>query len=121
MKFQDYRELPEREKTVLIAQSVMGWDVTKHFAWDGDESGWWNDLTQEHFNPVSKIGAAWQVVEKMRAEDFWADLVQINKTEFCAIFYNLDDSYEAIFDIGREPEAICEAALLALGAVEVEA
>lgn len=116
---------PGRELDALVAEKVMGWAKTNLKDWDQafkDEFGFlWAEPGHGYFKGFhtlphysTDIKAAWEVVEKMGTrfihlspalEGGWSCAIQYNEARFP--FVNL---------IGKTaPEAICRAALKAVG------
>jgi hypothetical protein len=102
----NWAEMTPRQRDALVAEKVMGWAKIEYS--DGTVGFWWK---VPHY--TTDIAAAWAVVEKMRE---------------CGINYsvhNYGDGHECVFDkemvvfervsSSSAPEAICLAALRALG------
>ena len=84
---------------------------------DGPNRCWW-------FRPDEEIADAWRVVEKMREKGWRFVLEDVgNSIQRCEFWKEEDDDTQAWFEFqecGKEPLAICIAALRACGVSEGE-
>src|SRR5690349_7769045 len=78
-------ELPAgRELDTLIADRITGWQPTEHDADHVAADGYWCDWCSYHGDAAwhlaivppysTDIAAAWQVVERLHAQDYWVTL-----------------------------------------------
>lgn len=129
MTEQDYRELPDREKGALVVEHVMGWEFHRS-PQEQIAPSWWVDETGKTawkglvFSPSTDIEAAWQVVDKIRipGQCFVSmRTVLIKQTDtlewLCAIEYAPPDYNVFLGTSESAPDAICLAALKAVGVV----
>lgn len=107
---------PGRELDALIAEEVMGYNVMRT-EWDAHEI-----YTEQARSAVpcpnysASIEAAWQVVQKLSKEG-WHFRIEIDadgELFSVSLFRNERDGQSEIW-AGNAPEAICLAALKALG------
>ena len=107
--------LTDKEKNALVATKVMGWHVGKFNDWknkDGYREGTIEtDWDNEGFYPIENIADAWRVMEK------WDKYrVEFDGYRFIANVANDDDKEWTLGIAPTAPEAICLAALKAVGA-----
>jgi hypothetical protein len=113
----NWNEMTPRQRDALVAEKVMGWikSTERPQRWITD----YGALHEDYWRPTSSIAAAWEVVEKMRSNgwefELDSDVDRIN--EWCATFVTLSAVERGISP--KAPEAICLAALRAVG-VDVE-
>lgn len=115
-----------RQMDAWVAEWVMEWKVTddKLFAFShntkkGYMLGQHADIAfVETFMPSSDIAAAWQVVEKLTANE-WSSQFEFNKFCWWILFFRIDpvlpeEISEGVGEADTAPLAICRAALLAV-------
>lgn len=116
----DWNKLLANERNALVAEAVMGKKIytdqffrggttketVRHLGIEGD--------TMRHIQPYSwDISSAWQVIEKMRENGWEVDIdSRANKRWFCRF---MSDGPDRDATADAAPEAICLAALRALG------
>jgi len=109
-----------RELDALVAEKVMEW---KKWHWPLDTFKWVSQdpsidtvYADDGWSPSISIADAWMVVEKMKEIDrhfilwTWSNIAQVIDSEIDGKDYYADEKAEEI------PEAICLAALKAVGA-----
>jgi hypothetical protein len=132
MNLKEYLRLNSREKDALIAKEIFGWEHTQHAPEGhfchivGNDKGWWKSpewkgwgcAVCENLPPhyTEDLATAWQVIEKMRPEKGkpWVDILTDNDHHF---FVNFGIYPNGVWS-GSFPEAVCAAALLAMGVIE---
>lgn len=114
-----------REIDALVAEKVMGLEIIRgegvRYAGPNGfdnmyiEMGSWNGESQTKYVPLysTRIQDAWQVVDKMKSNGWYALIVEAEKTGVC-FDSNLHDE-TVTHDCDSIPEAICFAALKAVG------
>ena len=117
----DWDEMSEREKDEAIALSVMGWTATEHGNLFDPEVEQpkepWRHIYSIPPHYTTDISAAWQVVEKMRADgwDISIKSVRFNEeSEWRILFYggptyDVDDDETWSSDLA---DGICKDAYL---------
>ncbi|PZD95205.1 hypothetical protein DNH61_11640 [Paenibacillus sambharensis] len=111
---------PGRELDALVAEKVLGWkqcsvEGTAKIAY-GKPSDFRDHEPRVRIGDYSTdIAAAWEVVEKMRSNDYLLDIGNGSGAGYAAMFYNPN---KTIFLIGpyteTAPDTICKAALLVM-------
>jgi hypothetical protein len=116
-----WADMSPRQRDALVAEKVMGLVVHPHGGvWDGKNPATY----RTNFHPSTDIGAAWEVVEKL-AEQNSGDLsvsIYQRKTFQPLWRCTITDStfkQHVVYEHLSAPEAICKAALKAVG-VDVE-
>lgn len=103
-----------RELDALVAEKVMGWEVTiangweAYFETESGQFGPWVGLWQ----PSTNMSDAWEVVREMVRKGTYVEIAQ--GQELCTCCFNYDD-YLTVERCESAPLAICLAALKAVG------
>ena len=119
-----------RELSVAVAERVMGrcfhvWGTPNDgLLWTCTKCGITEGAAGGPLNPrySDEIAAAWQVVEKMRELGWWPSMYLAGRKSWRVYFHGHDPAHLASHAASADtaPEAICLAALAAVGA-EVKA
>lgn len=116
MKWDD---MAERERDLLVAERV-----TKHFPFNDKPERFRSrehllDIANYHVpDYTTDITAAWEVVEKMISKGVWFEIAwNPNKQRFRVLIgaNGVDGIHGCDINARTAPEAICKAALLAVG------
>ena len=112
-----------RELDALVAEHVMGWSLNSN-NFGHVPRGWPPEMTplDTNYDPVdvpaysTDIAAAWEVVEKMNAEDIRLELYSPYGDPHWACQFWMEGELVAGAGVDTAPHAICLAALKAVGA-----
>jgi len=114
MTEQEYQALPPREKDGLIAKHIFGWvHCNEVLGWRPSKNSVTHSLLEpKHY--TSSIEASWEVVEKMHGQGFACSILAGIATK-CCVFLHWDKRSFCVDGVPNVPEAICLAALKAVG------
>jgi hypothetical protein len=108
-----WADMSPRQRDGLVAEKVMGWN--RDDVWLGDYEWLFNTDVPRY---TTDISAAWEVVEKIRTR-FYVDIELSEPTLGVTVGLSNMDGEVACVTCATAPEAICKAALTAVG-VDVE-
>lgn len=109
-----------RELDALVAEKVMGWKRLpgnwRGIIWaDPQYPATGTIRSEEHFEASTDPGAAWKVVEAMRAKGWDYEIGSEDTGDSVYCEFSKDKSEGHVYETTM-PEAVCRAALAAVGA-----
>ena len=111
-----------RELDALVAERVMGWTRVvraRETLWQSPKAGTWPIVASRLPHYSTDIAAAWQVVERMRADGWVCEVFgsdTANAEGYSVTLWRPDTSGSSVTQNATAPLAICRAALAAIDA-----